>query len=100
MNELMLRLALFLNIVIPLVFFMAAIYLALHIAFARFVTAPGSPVLWFFSVVTGPLTRPIRRCLTPGAPEGRVRLVGLVVYAALWLVSRAFFVWLGVPRQA
>jgi hypothetical protein len=99
MDELFLRLYLFLNIVIPLVFFMAAIYLALHIVFARFMTAPGSPVLWFFSVVTGPLTRPVRAWLAPGAPEPKVRLLALGVYVALWLVSRAVFIWLGSPRQ-
>jgi hypothetical protein len=99
MDELPLRLYLFVNIVVPLVFFMAAIYLALHIVFARFVLTPASPVTWFFGVVTGPLTRPIRAWLAPGTPEPRVRLLALGVYAALWLVSRAFFVWLGAPRQ-
>lgn len=99
MDDLGLRLMLLANIGIPLVFFMAAIYLALHIAFARFVVSPASPVLWFFGVVTGPLVRPVRGWLAPGAPERRVRLVGLVVYGTLWLASRAFFVWLGVPGQ-
>ena len=87
------------NIVIPLLFFMAAIYLALHILFARFVVGPGSPVLWFFGVVTGPLTRPIRRVLAPGTPDTRVRLVALAVYVILWLVSRAFFVSMGVVSR-
>jgi hypothetical protein len=99
MDALALRFYLLLNIVVPLVFFMAAVYLALHIVFARFVRTPGSPVLWFFGVVTGPLTLPIRAWLAPGSPEPRVRLLALGVYAALWLVSRAFFVWFGVPRQ-
>lgn len=99
MDELGLRLLLLANVVIPLVFFMAAVYLTLHIAFARVLTSPGSPVLWFFSVVTGPLTTPIRRFLAPRTPEGRVRLVTLAVYVALWLATRAFFVWLGAPRQ-
>ena len=99
MDELRLRLYLLLHIVIPLVFFMAAVYLALHIVFARFVGTPGSPVMWFFGVVTGPLTRPIRGWLAPGTPEGRVRVVALAVYAALWLVSRALFVCLGVPGR-
>src|SRR5262245_57909324 len=99
MDELLLRLYLFVNIVVPLVFFMAAIYLALHIVFARFVRTSSSPVMWFFGVVTGPLTRPIRAWLAPGAAESTVRLLALGVYAALWLVSRAFFVWLGPARQ-
>jgi len=99
MDEWLLRLYLLLNIVIPLVFFMAVIYLALHIVFARFVLTPASSVMWFFGVVTGPLTRPIRAWLAPGTPEPRVRLLALALYSGLWLLSRAFFVWLGVPRQ-
>ena len=99
MDELGLRLILLLNIVIPLLFFMAAIYLALHIVFARFVRTPGSPVMWFFGVVTGPLTRPIRRWLAPSTPEPRVRVVALVVYTGLWLASRAVFIGLGVPGR-
>ncbi len=87
------------NAVIPFVFFMAAIYLALHIAVARFVQAPASPVVWFFGVVTGPLTRPVRAWLAPGTPEPRVRVLALGVYVGLWLLSRVFFVWLGAPRQ-
>jgi hypothetical protein len=97
-DELGLRLILLANIVVPFLFFMAAVYLALHIVFARFVVGPASPVLWFFGVVTGPLTRPIRRFLAPGTPEPRVRLVALAVYVALWLVSRAVFVSMGVVR--
>ena len=99
MDELGLRLVLLANVVIPLLFFMAAIYLSLHIAFARFVSSPESPVLWFFSVVTGPLTRPVRAWLTPGAPEPTIRLVALGVYTALWLVSRAVLVWLGAAYR-
>jgi hypothetical protein len=76
------------NVVIPLVFFMAFVYLMLHVLFARFITRPDSPVLWFFSVVTGPLTRPVRSWVAPGTPERRVRLVALGVYLVLWLGSR------------
>ena len=99
MGELVLRLQLLANIVVPLVFFMAAVYLALHIVFARLVRTPGSPVMWFFGVVTGPLTRPVRAWLAPGAPESRVRVLALGIYTVLWLVSRAFFAWLGPPSQ-
>jgi uncharacterized protein YggT (Ycf19 family) len=98
-DELGLRLVLLANAVIPFVFFMAAIYLALHIVLARLVTSPANPVLWFFGVVTGPLTRPVRRFLAPAKPDRHVRLVALMIYVALWLASRAFFVWLGGSRQ-
>ena len=93
------RLMLLASAVVPFVFFMAATYLALHIVFARVVRTTASPVMWFFGVVTAPLTRPVRAWLAPGAPEPRVRWLALGVYVALWLASRAFFVWLGVPRQ-
>jgi hypothetical protein len=94
-SDLGLRLAALLYVVVPLLFFMAAVYLALHVLFARLVRDPRSPVLWFFSVVTGPLTRPVRAFLPPGTREARVRAIALAVYVALWLGSRAVFVWIG-----
>lgn len=99
MDQIGLRLLLLASSLVPFVFFMAATYLVLHIVFARLLTSPGSPVLWFFGVVTGPLTRPVRRWLAPGAPDARVRLTALVVYTGLWLASRAFFVWLGASHR-
>lgn len=86
MDEPLLRLTALLRILVPFVLFMASIYLALHVVFARTLGA-GRPstTLWFFAVVTGPLTRPIRAVLPAGTPEARVRLVALVVYVALWV---------------
>jgi hypothetical protein len=97
-SDLGVRLLLLAYTVVPFVFFMAAIYLALHIVFARLVPNPASPVRWFFAVVTGPLTRPVRAWVAPGSPEPRIRLLALGIYVALWLASRAFFVWLADPR--
>jgi hypothetical protein len=68
--------------------YMASIYLALHMLVARLHRAPDSRLLWFFSVVTSPLTRPVRALLPPGTPEPRVRLVALGFYVSLWLVTR------------
>ena len=86
------------NVVVPLVFFMASVYLLLHVLFARFITRPDSPVLWFFTVVTGPLTRPVRAVLAAGSPERRVRLVALGVYVVLWLGTRILLAqWVGPP---
>jgi len=68
--------------------YMAAVYLILHMIFARLIVGPESRTLWFFSVVTGPLTRPVRPFLSPGTSEARVRLVALGVYAAVWLVTK------------
>ena len=88
MDQLGLRLLLLLNVVVPLVFFMAAVYLALHIVFARLIGRPGSPVLWFFAVVTGPLTRPVRATVARGMAEPQVRMIALVVYVVLWIAAR------------
>ena len=97
MDALGFRLLVLANVVIPLVFFMAWVYLGLHVAFARFVS-PESPVSWFFNVVTGPLTRPVRAVLPPGMPERRVRTIALLVYFVLWMVVRALFALLLPPR--
>jgi hypothetical protein len=88
MGDLGPRLLVLVNVVFPLLLFMAWIYLALHVLFARLLD-PGSPVLWFFGVVTGPLTRPVRSLAPPGTPEPRVRLIALAVYFLLWIVARA-----------
>ena len=68
--------------------YMASIYLALHVMVARLSRAPESRLLWFFSVVTAPLTRPVRAMLPVGTPETRVRLVALGLYAALLIATR------------
>jgi hypothetical protein len=75
--------------------YMAAIYLALHIVVARLARSPESRLLWFFSVVTAPITRPVRALLPVGSPESRVRLVTLVVLAGLGLGARALLGALG-----
>ena len=99
MDGLPLRLYAFANLVLPLLFFMAWIYLALHMVFARLVTRPDSPVLWFFGVVTGPLTRPVRALLPSGTPEPRVRAVSLAAYVGLWLALRALLIGLAAGAR-
>lgn len=84
MDALLLRLVLILGFLA----YMAAIYLVMHIVFARLIQRPQSQMLWFFSVVTRPLTRPVRRFLPPDASEPRVRFVALGVYVAVWLVTK------------
>lgn len=73
----------------------AGVYLALHILVARLVQAPESRLLWFFSIVTSPLTRPVRALLPAGTPEGRIRLVAFMVLAVLWLGARVLLGALG-----
>lgn len=95
MDDLLLRLTLLLRLIVPFVLFMATVYLALHVLFARLIPRADSPVLWFFSVVTRPLTRPIRALLPPGTPEARLRRLALLVYAGLWLAVRVALGWAG-----
>lgn len=68
--------------------YMAAIYVGLHIILARVITTQESRVLWFFSVVTTPLTAPVRAVLPRDIPEGRVRWITLALCAAIWLGAR------------
>jgi hypothetical protein len=88
MDVLLFRLVLILGFVA----YMAAIYLALHMIFAHFIRSPESRSLWFFSVVTGPLTYPVRRFLPLGTSDARVRWIALAVYVALWLVTKMLVV--------
>jgi hypothetical protein len=85
----------YLLVVLWFLSYMAGIYLALHIAVARFSRAPDSRLLWFFSVVTGPLTRPVRALMPPGTTEARVRLVALGAYIALLIAARVALASLG-----
>lgn len=64
---------------------MALFYLALHKLALRFSQKPGSKLLWFFSVVTEPLTRPVRAWLMRGASEDQLLNKALVFYGLLWL---------------
>jgi hypothetical protein len=99
MGDVSLRLLLVVNLLVPLLLFMAAVYLGLHILFARLIHRPDSPVLWFFAVVTGPLTRPVRALLPAGIPEPRVRTIALAVYVLLWIAVRIVFLQL-VPVRS
>lgn len=91
MHELVHRLL----VLIWFVAYMSAIYLALHIALARVITGPQSRVLWFFSVVTTPLTAPVRAVLPAGTPEGRVRWITLALCVGVWLGMRLLLAGLG-----
>jgi hypothetical protein len=42
-------------------------------------------VLWFFSILTAPLLRPVRALLAPDASATRLRSIALVFYGAAWL---------------
>lgn len=97
MSDALPRLVLLAQVVVPFLLFMAAVYLGLHIVFARLIPRRDSPLLWFFSVVTGPLTRPVRAALPRDTPERRVRMVSLAVYAGLWVLTRVVLAQLRAP---
>lgn len=82
-------------VVVWFIAYMSAIYLALHMIVARFSRNPNGLVLWFFSVLTAPLTWPVRRFLPPQTPERRVRLIALGAWVGLWLATRLAFWGLG-----
>lgn len=69
--------------------FIALFYLMLHIFVSRIIKRPEHKVLWFFSVLTGPLTRPVRVWLSGDVPEQRLRWIALMFYGVLWLVAVA-----------
>jgi uncharacterized protein YggT (Ycf19 family) len=75
--------------------YMAATYLALHMLVARLSRAPDSRLLWFFSVITSPLTRPVRALMPSGTPERRVQLITLLALITLWLGTRVLLGRLG-----
>ena len=87
MDDVLLRLVSLVRGLVPFLFMMATVYLAAHILFARLVSSPGSQMLAFFSIVTAPLTRPIRAFLPPETGEARVRAVSLAVYLVLWIAT-------------
>jgi uncharacterized protein YggT (Ycf19 family) len=81
--------------------FMALFYLMLHILVSRIIKKPENKVLWFFSVLTEPLTRPVRALIEVEMPEQRVRLIALVFYGVLWFVAIALSrVMAGLSGQA
>lgn len=65
--------------------FMAFLYLALHKIVARLSQKPQSKLLWFFGVLTTPLTRPVRALLGATGSEGELLSKSLFFYGLLWL---------------
>ena len=78
--------------------YMSVIYLGLHLLAARLARSPESRLLWFFAIVTGPLTRPVRAIVPAGTSPTRILLVALVVYSIVWLALRTMLGELGAAR--
>ena len=78
--------------------YMSVIYLGLHMVATRFARSPESRLLWFFSIVTGPLTRPVRAVVPAGTSPTGIRLLALLLYVVLWLALRTMLGELGGAR--
>ena len=52
--------ALQLLVLVRFLCFVAVVYLGLHVVFSRLISKSDSKILWFFSILTMPLTWPIR----------------------------------------
>ena len=74
-------------ILLRFICFIALFYLMLHILVSRIIKKPEHKVLWFFSVLTGPLTRPVRVWFSGDLPEQQLRWIALMFYGVLWLVA-------------
>ena len=66
--------------------FMAVFYLALHKIVARLSRKPNSKLLWFFGVLTAPLTIPVKRYSSPDATDGQIVSYALIFYVLVWLL--------------
>jgi uncharacterized protein YggT (Ycf19 family) len=85
MNEVVLQVIVLLRFIC----FIALFYLMLHILLYRVIKRPENKILWFFSVLTDPLTRPVRAWVAASLPEQRLRWIALMFYGVLWLVAVA-----------
>jgi hypothetical protein len=65
--------------------FMAVVYLALHKIVAGLSKKPNSKLLWFFAMITAPLTRPVRAWITPSSTDKQLLSRSLLFYGFLWL---------------
>ena len=64
---------------------MAVFYLALHKFIALLSRKPNSKVLWFFSVLTAPLTRPVRAWTMPDTSDAELLTRSLLFYGVVWI---------------
>ena len=78
--------------------FMAVVYLALHKIVFRLSKKPNSKLLWFFSIVTDPLIRPVRALTERGTSQDQLLSRSLVFYGLLWLLFIALGRMTGLPE--
>jgi hypothetical protein len=83
---------------ISFIAYMAAIYVTLHIVVAQLIRTRGSRLLWFFSVLTAPLTQSIRRLVPGRCTESQIRYVTLAACVVVWVGIRLLLALLGRAR--
>ena len=65
---------------------MAVFYLALHKIIARWSRKPDSKLLWFFAVITAPLTSPVKKWSNPDATDDQTVTYALIFYGLVWML--------------
>jgi hypothetical protein len=78
--------------------FMAVFYLALHKLVAHLSQNPNSKLLWFFSVLTAPLMRPVRAWTMPGTSNDQLLTKSLLFYGFVWICLIVIGKILNAPR--
>lgn len=78
--------------------FLAVVYLVLHKIVCRLSKKPDSKLLWFFSVLTAPLLRPVRAWTMPEITDAQLLSRSLIFYTLLWLLLIALGRLAGLPR--
>lgn len=81
-----------------LIAFIGVLYMALHILVARLSRKPDSKLLWFFEVLTGPLTRTVARVAPEGTAPARLRWLALGACVLIWVAAIVADLSLGEPR--
>lgn len=85
-------------LLLRLVAFIAVFYLVLHFLVARWSRKPGSRLLWFFEVLTAPLTGWVAHLAPAGTPQPRLRLYALALFAVVWLSAAVAVEWIVAGR--
>lgn len=83
MDDVGLRLLLLLRFVS----FLALCYLLLEAVVCAVIKSPESKIRAFFSIITSPLTRPVRAALPPSATPESVRWTAIVSVFAFWAAT-------------
>jgi len=81
-----------------LIAFIGVLYMGLHILVARLSRRPESRLLWFFEVLTGPLTRTVARVAPAGTSPARLRWLAFGACVLLWVAAIVADRTLGGPR--